>query len=322
MGILKRLSMLAVSLVMVSLGTYGTVLSQEGSGGSGLSISPTRTELVVEPGGEKTLSLSLRNVTSNPIIAQPVINDFYSDNVSGQPQLLINDERDVPSIKPFLGELNDIRLELGQEQTVEVPVRVPEGTAPGGYYGVIRYLAVPEGAESPDAGQVSLTASVSSIVLIEVPGDIREQIQLRDIKFYRQDVEKRFFTSQPDQVGIEIVNQGNGFSKPFGSVTIVNPLNKEIQSYEINPGSPRSNVLPGSTRVFKNKIEGVSVPGRYRVEANVSFGNGGEVLSLTQHFWYIPIWFIAALIAGVGFLIYLGFLLKRRLKSNSYKHRR
>lgn len=319
MNVAKRLMVVAVLTVFAVMGVAMPVFSQEQEAGSGLSVSPTRTELTIEPGGEDVLRISLRNVTNNTIVARPVVNDFFSDNETGQPQLLINEERDVPSIKPFLKELEDVTLAQGAEATVEIPVTVPSDTAPGGYYGVVRYLAIPEGASAPDEGQVSLTASISSILLVEVPGDVREQVQLRNVLFYRQGVTGSFFTSKPEQVGVEIVNQGNGFIKPFGNVMVKNPFGKEVQSYEMNTGNPRNNVLPESTRVFKEDLSGISVPGRYTTTASVSFGNGGEVLTLTKTFWYLPIWFVIAVLVLIAGIVAAVFYARKRFANGGFK---
>ncbi|MDZ7744731.1 MAG: hypothetical protein U5K77_03155 [Candidatus Saccharibacteria bacterium] len=313
----KLLTVISVaSLGFISLAP--AVLAQQ-QGGSGLSVSPTRTELRIEPGSSSTFTINVRNVTTNSITARPVVNDFYSDDETGQPQIVVNEEIDVPSIRPFMPELDEITLAEGEDQSVEIVVSVPEDTAPGGYYGVVRYLAVPEGAPSQDDGQVSLTASVSSILLVEVPGEIREQVQLRNIEFYRQDIAGTFFTSPPEQVGLHIVNQGNGFEKPFGNVSVSNMFGNEVHNYEINTGNPRSNVLPESSRTFKNDIEGVSMPGRYIATASVSFGNGGEVLILSDSFWYLPAWFVIGvlvLIILIGTGVYYA---RKRVTTGSFK---
>ena len=327
MSIARRLCLFAVSIVLSTalVATNLPVKAQQGQPelGSGLSISPTRFELTVQPGANDEIKISVKNVTQAKIIAVPIINDFASDNDTGTPQIIVNEERDdLPSIRPFFKQLENIPIEPGQTVTKKIPVEVPSDTPAGGYYGVLRFVATPDGEINPEDGQVALTASVASIVLVEVPGEVTEQIQLRNLMFYRNDVAGTFFTaSAPQQMGVQIVNQGNGFSKPFGTVTVKNPLGKEVVNYELNNANPRSNVLPDSTRTFRNDISGINLPGRYVATADVSFGNGGEVLRLSKSFWYLPYWFIGLLIVLLAAIVYLGFLIRRKVTTGHFTRR-
>lgn len=341
MSIVRRIHLLVVAVLISLLVVVGGVHSQEGEQelGSGLSVSPTRHELTVEAAANDRIKLSVRNVTAAKIVAIPVINDFAADNETGVPQIVLDDERtDLPSIKPFFKELENIPVEPGETVTVEVPLEIPSDTPAGGYYGVIRFLASPDGTSIPGDGQVALTASVASVVLITVPGDVTEQLQLRNILFYRNDVAGTFFARKPEEIGIQLLNQGNGFSKPFGSVSVKNPLGNEVLNYEINTANPRNNVLPGSGRIFKDKLgeqdpqtaitnpdsfnSSVTLPGRYVATANVSFGNGGEVLTMSKAFWYIPYWFTALILVLLAGLIYAGYLIRRKVTTGNFKRRK
>lgn len=329
MSIARRLSLVAVSMLMAVLFVAGDLVmttnaqEEQQEAGSGLSISPTRFELTVQPGATDTVTISVKNVTSARVVAVPIINDFASDNDTGTPRIIVNEERDdLPSIKPFFGELESFPIEPDQTVTREIELQLPQDTPAGGYYGVLRFVATPDGElESDDPSQVALTASLASVVLIEVPGEITEQIQVRDVLFYRKDVAGTFFTSAPEQIGVQILNQGNGFTRPFGTVSVKNSLGNEVLNYELNDVNPRGNVLPNSSRTFKNNLEGVSIPGRYVATADVSFGNGGEVLRITEAFWYLPYWFLGVVVLLVGALVYTGFLVKRKIATGKFKRR-
>jgi hypothetical protein len=191
----------------------------------------------------------------------------------------------------------------------------------GAYYGIIRYSAIPKDqAEDPDGGNVALTASVGTIVLITVPGDINEQIQLRSIKVGVGDMLGNFFWKKPDNSRVEIKNLGNGFAKPFGRVSLSNMSGNEIYAYELNNTDPRANILPNSTRIFQDKLEGITSPGRYTVTASISHGSGGEVLTEKVSFWYIPLWMlilIGLILVALAITIYAFY--KRRFRSHSRK---
>ena len=307
----KRISVLLVGLVLAAsmFAVIGKVRAQES--GSGLSISPTRTELSIQPGKTDKVEVSIRNVTRGAIIAKPFISDFESDDATGEPRLYTNtDKRNSASINSYVSGLQDVPLAPGETKNLTYTVTIPNNAAPGGYYGAVTYRAVPANQTGPEGGEVALTANVASLVLIEVPGDITEQIQIDSIKALKDSKAGSFFTSKPNAAAISIRNNGNSFSKPFGTVSITNMSNKEVHNYELNNATPRGNILPKTNRTFTDEIKNISKPGRYTITANISHGTGGEVITQKVSFWYIPVWLIVAmavlllgLIAGV-YLLY------------------
>lgn len=312
----RRLSVAIFSCLMILAMAVSMVGAQEGQGaGSGLIISPTRSELQVSPGQSSKLELTLQNVSGSDINAKVEVNDFESDGVSGEPKLLVGDDKDrANSIKNFLGGVVDVQLAKGEKKDVTIEVNVPENAAAGAYYGVIRYAAIPtnESGESEGGGRVSLSASVGSIVLIEVPGNITESITIRSLKVLRDEKASTFHTSAPNKVAIDIKNNGNGFSKPFGRITVSDMRGRDVHSYELNNTTPKANILPGSSRLFTNDIQGVSFPGRYTLKAFISHGNGGDVMQYTNSFWYVPTWLIAVLAILLIGLVVGGYVLYRR----------
>ncbi len=315
---------IAIIFAIVFVGSLGFgVSAQDQSGGSGLIISPTRTELEVSPGGLQKIKVTLQNVSGVDIIAKAEINDFESNGKTGEPRIFPGSEKHgSASIRNFLSNVNDVELKKDQKKDFEIDVAIPTNASPGAYYGIVRYAAIPVTAQESGGNQISLTASVGTLILLTVPGDITEQIQIQSIKAESLDdkgnpVARSFFTKKPSQVSIEIKNNGNGFSKPLGKVT-VSKGGKNIYTYELNqtnalnPTDSRANILPNSTRIFTNKIEKVNMPGRYKVSANISHGSGGEVVSIETSFWYVPAWCLYLLIGGLLAIIAAVYLVYRR----------
>ena len=314
----RRISVLVVGFIMAAsmLAVLRPVNAQnDQAGGSGLSLSPTRSELRIEPGKTDKVEVSVRNVTRGAIVAKPFISDFESDDATGEPKLYASTEkRNSASIASFVTGLEEVSLAPGESKNLTYTVSVPGNAAPGGYYGAITYRAVPASQAGPESGEVALTANVASLVLIEVPGDITEQIQVTGAKIGKfvnstQINFGSFFTIKPDRAAISIKNNGNSFSKPFGTVTLTNMSGKQIYSYELNNATPRGNILPKSTRTFTDEIKNVGKPGRYTLTANISHGTGGEVITQKVSFWYIPVWLLVAMgvlllgvVAGIYFL--------------------
>jgi hypothetical protein len=324
----------ALLIVFALFSTISRVNAQETSG-SGLRISPTRSELSLVPGDSNTITQTVKNVTQNPVTVQPVLNDFESDGVTGEPKL-IGDTNKVSaySLREFITLPGDFNLAPDEEKEVVVSVNVPKSSSPGAYFGSVLYRASPQGSSGD--GQVALIASVGSLILLEVPGDISEKIQINNISAYLNESSGSIFTKKPDQVGVEIKNLGNSFSQPFGKVTVKDWRGNEIFIYEINDTDPRGNILPDSTRLFLNDLFNVEVktvngkeettetspikwPGKYTISGNISHGSTGELYSVNSSFWYIPVWLIIVLSVLLVGLVGLSVFLYRKYVTKSTK---
>ena len=291
--------LVAVLVAVSMIAMQAMPVAAQGSG-NGLSISPTKAEFSIEKGKAETVSIQVKNLTKGKVIAKAFVNDFEADSDTGNPKLIIDRSSEVSSssLATFILGLEDVAL--GPEETKEVllTIQVPENAISGAYFGAIRFTSVPDTGDGtkPDS-QVSLNASVATILLVEVPGNITQKIQVQNVQVLNAaGKSSSIFTSVPKKVAVDVKNTGNGFAKPFGKVLIKNMNGSQVDSYELNDTVPRGNVLPNTTRSFKNDIKGIKLPGRYTVEANVSFAKG-EILLVTASFWYLPIWFLA--IAGI-----------------------
>ncbi len=74
--------------------------------------------------------------------------------------------------------------------------------------------------------------------------------------------------------------------------------------------------------IFKDAIKNVKTPGRYTLIANVSYGNGGEIIVVKSAFWYLPVWVLFIIVILLAALIALCYILYRRLSRRQTKSRR
>jgi hypothetical protein len=324
MNFLKRLSFLVLSVLVLASAAPVLAASQPAgtAPGSGLSISPLHNQLTLDPGQSTTIKLNIKNITKNDITAKAYVNDFKSDNNTGNPVIITDPKVQLPtSIKKFVRPA-DVPLAVGEKKEVVVPVNIPQGATPGAYYGIIRYRAIPAGSLAPKEGEVSLSASVGTIVLIQVKGDLKERAQLSALRVYNGESSGTIFFHKPNKVGVEIANLGNSFVQPFGKITITNTSGKEIYSYEVNNNQPRSTVLPGSKRMFTNPIKNIDKPGRYTVNASIAVNNGSDVLVSQKTFWYITGSLLLAILGVLVLLIILTFLAYRQYRKSRRHTRR
>jgi hypothetical protein len=214
-------------------------------------------------------------------------------------------------------------LAPGEDKNLTYTISIPSDAPAGAYYGAITYRAVPANQVGPENGQVALTANVASLVLVEVPGDITEKIQITSVKALQDGKSGSVFSKAPTKSAITIKNLGNSFAKPFGTVSVTNMSGKQVYSYEINNSTPRSNVLPKTSRAFTDDVKNIKKPGRYTITANISFGSGGEVITQKVSFWVIPVWLIAVIaILLIGIVVGTYTLYRRQYGSHSAKKKR
>ncbi|GAC1392360.1 MAG: hypothetical protein NVSMB46_08010 [Candidatus Saccharimonadales bacterium] len=315
---------LSATTIIFSIGSTAFAQSA-GGGGSGLSITPTRYDLQVDPGKSSSLKIKLRNISGVDINAKAIVNDFESNGNSGEPRIITDTTKQSPqSLRNFLVGLSDVQLAKDQSKEIDLQVQVPQNAAPGAYYSIIRYAAVRQ-SDTNGNSRVSLTASVGVVVLLTVPGNITQQVKLLGINAYKQQSDANassFFISQPRAIGINLQNLGNGFSTPFGRVGVKSMFGKEVYNYEVNSGDPRGVILPNSTRIFKDELKNVSLPGRYTVTANISYGSGGDVIVGTSHFWYMPVWTLIVIAVLLILIIAVSYVVYRKLRRSSKPSRR
>ncbi|MES2971114.1 MAG: hypothetical protein V4702_02210 [Patescibacteria group bacterium] len=321
LSILLCLAILGVGLLWVP------VRAQQETGGSGLQISPTKTDISIVAGDQRDFTIAVKNVTQGDLTVKTFINDFESDNITGNPRLLADTtKRTAYSLAEIIKGLNDFELKAQESKEIKLTAIVPANASPGAYFSAVRFTAIPKNQASEatqDGGQVALTASLAHLVLIEIPGEINEQIQLESLKFQSSGKGGSFFLSSPDKANLAIKNLGNGFSRPFGKVTI-SRFGKEVFAYDVNNTDPKAIVLPKSSRTLINDVKNIKSPGKYTAVASVAYGNGAEVINQEVSFWYVPAWLIALILAIILAVVIGSYLMYRKRfgKRQAKKNRR
>ena len=316
--------------ILVSLAAVSALVIVNGggasaaSGASGLSISPLTQELTLSPGEVTQFEITIKNVTSQSVIAEPTVRNFESDGVDGQPKILPVNSTSPNSIKDFLLNLNNIPLSPGQEVAAYVTVKVPENATPGAYYGLLSYQAIPASSvvnAKNGTSEVALTAAVGQLIFITVPGNVTQLMQVSAINVYK-DVKGTnaafLFTQPPKAVGVVLDNLGNAFEKPSGTLVIQNDHGKPVYTAEVNGSRIKTIVLPYSTRVYNMPIgNAIKTPGPYKVIASITYGPGSSILTAQKTIWYLPAWIL--IIALIVILVIIGLIAMAYMKLKKSK---
>lgn len=318
---MKRI-LAAVGAFLLSTGTILGVLApvsaQQGAS-NGFLVSPVRSELTIEQGKSETVKLTIENATNSPTVAKPIVNDFEpAKDESGQPKILLDENVSAAgnSFRSLVGNLQPIPLGPKEKKELSVKISVPGNASAGGYYGAVRFVSEQEGTDK----NVALSASVGTIFLVRVPGNLTEKLDLVQFTAAKNGSNGRFFINSGQMsIVTRLKNTGNIHVKPYGKVTVTDNSGKTVETYEFNGTEPRSNVLPNSTRKFVDNLKNQKWFGKYTVTANFGYGSGGSLITAKTTFWVIPSWM---LIVGIILLLAVAvgiFLLYRKFATKSHR---
>lgn len=306
-----------LSLVFVTASRAGAATPASAPGpGNGLRVSPVRTDATISPGKSQTVSITVTNVTSSSASLQTIVNDFVANpNESGNPAIILDPTQFAPShsLKRFIGPVSDFTLLPGQQKVIPIAINIPATAIGGGYYGAIRFA--PAGSNT-SKNTVSLAGSVGSLVLVKVPGDIKDQLSIASFDTRTQDRPNSFFTSNKSLTAtVRFQNQGNIQEQPFGKILLKNRSGKLLGTYELNNIVPPGNVLPDSIRKFSIPLDRVGTFGQFKLEGNFGYGSNGQLLSASTTFYVIPLAYIIIFIVVVFVLVFLIFGLPKLVKA-------
>lgn len=156
-----------------------------------LKISPVRSDIEIKPGESKVVKITVTNLTDEPIAIRPVQNDFVSGDENGTPALIINKGKQLSarSLKQFMRPLSDTTIPGNATKTIEAVIAVPKNAQAGGYFGAVRFAPA-----SPDGGgQVNLSPSIASLILLTVPGPVIEKLELTRFEIEQDGATGLFF---------------------------------------------------------------------------------------------------------------------------------
>lgn len=309
---MKKLFSITLSAFAIVLSTQAVAQAQtaprpqapaQGSG-QALEIGPPVINLAGNPGETVRAQISLRDVSPNKLIVNNEINDFVAAGEDGTPKLLLKKDEVSPySIKSWISPLPRFTLVPRQVQTLTVNVKIPNNAAPGGYYGVIRFTGTPPELEGTG---VSLSASLGSLVLLRVNGDVKEEVVIEEFYTANGSHKTGLFEYAPVTFVERLNNKGNIHEQPTGQIVITDMFGKTLTSVKVN--DPPRNILPRSIRKFEQTLKSEDIDnkflfGKYTAKLELIYGGSAETLTMSHDFWVIPYRLIAAIIAGIVALI-------------------
>lgn len=288
-----------------------------------IKVSPVRIDTEIEPGATDTVQVIVTNLTENEITLRPVLNDFIAGDERGTPALILDEDQYAPvhSLKRFLQPLENVTIPVGEARPIDVTINVPQDAQAGGYFGAVRFAPV----TPDDGGQVNMSASAASLVLLTVPGDMVEKLELTNFDIKQNGSQSGFFYDGNNlHATIRFENKGNAQAGPIGKVSVIKK-DKVIFENDFNNKNPRDMVLPNSARQWDVNLDNIEGFGKYTVSATLTYGQSNQSVEVSKTFWVIPWSVIIAVVAGVvvlaGAIVGAIVMIKRRRKRQAFTAR-
>lgn len=323
----KFLPLFAITLSLVGL----LVAAPVSAASNGLGITP-RKDYTITPGSQVNDTLYVSNLSQSQALDVAIrVIDFRAQNETGTPALEL--QQNAPqtpwSLKPFISSLpSHVTIAAGKSKEVPITISIPKGQGAGSYYSAIEYAA----QNSESQKKVNIAASSASLVFVTVPGKTRESLNLLQFGAFTPSADGQtgrfgsfYFGSAPKELAFRLQDGGNVAEQPNGSILIKNMFGKRVRVIE--QANPKNELaLRGQIRRFeaciktgqqsiagagKTTKQSVCVspglwPGHYSALLDVFYGlngNASQEIKATASFWYLPLWFIIAVLVVIALII-------------------
>lgn len=266
-----------------------------------LKITPLRTDLTIAPGKSGIVTVKLSNLTKTAMTVQVIENDFISGDENGTPALILDANQYAPthSLKRYMVPLQNITVPAGTTQPVTVTINVSADAQPGGYFGAVRFVPISTGASQ----SVNLNASAASLILMTVPGNAVEKLNMTNFDIQQNGKDGANFRDPSNlQLFVRFTNGGNLQEAPFGNISVTQGK-KVVYSYAFNNADPRQEILPDSARRWTIPLKNIGAFGYYTVNATFTYGKNNQTIDVTKSFWVIPWYIIIGSIVGIVVIV-------------------
>jgi len=273
-----------------------------GAAAQGLQVSPAITNLNAVKGNTYLVKVSILNVTAHSLQVTGTVGDFGAKDETGTPKILTaeqdSDLGSSASFRAWTGTIGGITLAAKTSQMVTIPVTVPDTAEAGGHYGIITFTGAQPNINGQEIGQV---ASIGSLVLVRVAGQITEQLKLDSFYVTHNGRQTGFVQNGPLDIVTRFQNTGNVHVAPTGIITVKNMLGGTTASLALTnkPG----NILPDSIRRFDQTLKNKWLFGKYSLTLNATYGESGKSIVASTSFWAIPYKLIAVVVVALALLI-------------------
>lgn len=293
--------LIAVTLALASLGALFVPFESA----LAITVSPVIFEFEIARGGSRQDTIKLWNDTEKTQTFVLAVQNFLASGEEGA-QTYLEEDPTTDLASWVIVDRPAVTLQPGESADFPFVINVPANAAPGGHYATVFFSSAP----ARQAGGVGIGAKTGVLMLVNVPGQIREEARVESFRLMGGNLLKRL----PATFELRIRNLGNTHFRPRGTLVIRNLLGSVVDRVAANPKS--SAVLPQSVRrIYSIWTKTLEAPvsggfwaetknewrnfalGRYTAEMDVTYGTQIKKLEVAPLvFWVMP-WHILTFVA-------------------------
>lgn len=275
-----RLAALLVALLGLtaagSASAYQLLTQEEPSLGL-FTISPSRVEVSVTPGGETVQPVTVINKLGRQAKFTVSVQAFEGSRDPAQTVVFTDDSSPWSAARWISPELQEFTLEQGQRMVFNITLRPPADIPPGGRYGAV---LIDSRANDAEGGtQVKLITRVGALLLVRVAGPVDERGRLTEF------TAPRLLSSGPVDFSLAFENEGNIHQQPQGRIDIRNVFGTVVGTVPVEGWY----VLPQAIRRTTARWDRTWLWGPYTATAEISHGRDTVgYVQATVRFWVLP----------------------------------
>lgn len=316
-GILLSSLMFLATLLAIPLPAFAA--------SNAIGVNPHRN-YIIKPGGKVNDTVTISNLSKKDALTVNIsVIDFKAQDETGTPSLMINSNQSTTwSLKPYLTIPSQETIPAGGSVDVPLTITMPKDIGAGSYYSAIRYSAI----NSQTGKNLNVASSAVTLVFAQVPGSTHSNLSLLQFGTFTPNSNLTsgefgsfYSASKPQYVSFRLRNNGNVAEQPEGSILVRDIFGHQVKLIQnVNPNGDL--ILIGQTRRYdvclneKDTTTTTSnatiatcdppslMPGYYKASMDVVYGNGtrgsaSHEIKDTAGFWYLPVWFIIALVVVI-----------------------
>lgn len=295
-----KVALVSLSLIVTHLTFPQLSLAQSAMG---LTAIPPRLEVTIKPGETVTEQIKVRNDSDTVRTINSTTKDFIVTDDKGTPVQIegVDDQSNRWASSSWI-QISPSTFTLKPKETkvLMVTIMAPENPTAGGHYAMI--LHSPNNEVTLSETGSAIQTYVGTLVYITVPGDIRENAQVKEFSA------PSFSEFGPINFQTIIANYSDIHIAPQGSIHIHNWLGGNTASLALD----NTNIFPNTSRQYQNTLNRRFLFGRYTANLEVGYGSTGQALVATLVFWVIPWRLIILVIAAIAIGVILASLIHKK----------
>ena len=257
-----------------------------------LTVSPTRQELIMDPGQSYDLSFSVTNAGGESATFTPVAGPYYPTESGSLDYATENDRTQMYNWISF--SESSFTLEPGATTEVDFTITVPSDAPGGGQYAAV-YAEV-----SGSNNGLTSVSRIGCLLVGRINGDVVESGELLSQTLPTVVLNGNFTAS------VSVRTTGNINFTVTSQLKVKDILSGNVLYDSASSGSDQQQVYPEMTRTFVYDWGGLPDIGIFDVEYIVTFA--GQTHAAHKLVWAVPLWLLLLVIGMLAFLVIFGWL--------------